>query len=154
LAEDLHFPTDRPLAEALRYPADLLALLPAEAVNSFAGLGYHLGLARLLKGERALDLGTGSGMDVFAAATQVGPTGSVTGVDMTPEQLAKSERLRRVLETRISAARGSRSCRSTTTRSTPSSQTASPISWPTSRACSPKRRGYFAPADGSRWPTS
>lgn len=69
LAEDLHFPTGRPLAEALRYPADLLALLPAEAVNSFAGLGYHLGLARLLPGERVLDLGSGSGMDVFAAAT-------------------------------------------------------------------------------------
>ena len=92
---DLHFPTGRPLAETLGYPADLLGLLPAHAVNSFAGVGYHLGLARLLTGERVLDLGSGSGMDVFAAATQVGPGGSVTGVDITPEQLAKSERLRR-----------------------------------------------------------
>jgi arsenite methyltransferase len=57
-------------------------------------VGYHLGLARLLPGERVLDLGSGSGMDVFAAAAQVGPAGSVTGVDITPEQLAKSERLR------------------------------------------------------------
>ena len=94
-ARDLHFPTGRPLAEALGYPADLLTRLPAQAVNSFAGVGYHLGLARLLQGERVLDLGSGSGMDVFAAATQVGPAGSVTGVDTTPEQLAKSERLRR-----------------------------------------------------------
>ena len=92
---DLHFPTGRPLAEALGYPADLLGRLPAEAVNSFAGVGYHLGLARLLPGERVLDLGSGSGMDVFAAAAQVGPAGSVTGVDITPEQLAKAERLRR-----------------------------------------------------------
>ena len=92
---DLHFPTGRPLAETLGYPADLLGRLPAHAVNSFAGVGYHLGLARLLPGERVLDLGSGSGMDVFAAATQVGPGGSVTGVDITPEQLAKSERLRR-----------------------------------------------------------
>ena len=105
LAEDLHFPTGRPLAEALGYPADLLALLPAEAVNSFAGVGYHLGLARLLPGERVLDLGSGSGMDVFAAATQVGPTGSVTGVDITPEQLAKSERLRRAENTQFRRAR-------------------------------------------------
>ena len=37
LAENLHLPTGRPLAEAIRYPADLLALLPADAVNSFAG---------------------------------------------------------------------------------------------------------------------
>jgi hypothetical protein len=35
------------------------------------------------------------GMDVFAAATQVGPGGSVVGVEITPEQLAKSERRRR-----------------------------------------------------------
>ena len=94
-ARDLHFPTGRPLAEALGYPAELLDRLPAEAVNSFAGVGYHLGLARLLPGERVLDLGSGSGMDVFAAAVQVGPGGSVIGVDITPEQLAKSERLRR-----------------------------------------------------------
>ena len=105
LAEDLHFPTGRPLAEALGYPTDLLALLAAEAVNSFAGVGYHLGLARLLPGERVLDLGSGSGMDVFAAATQVGPTGSVTGVDITPEQLAKSERLCRAENTHFRRAR-------------------------------------------------
>ena len=92
---DLHFPTGRPLAEAVGYPAELLGRLPAQAVNSFAGVGYHLGLARLLAGERVLDLGSGSGMDVFAAASLVGPVGSVTGVDITPEQLAKSERLRR-----------------------------------------------------------
>jgi len=92
---DLHFPTGRRLAEELGYPAGLLDRLPTEAVNSFAGVGYHLGLARLLPGERVLDLGSGSGMDVFAAAVQVGPGGSVTGVDITPEQLAKAERLRR-----------------------------------------------------------
>jgi SAM-dependent methyltransferase len=93
-ARDLHFPTGRPLAEALGYPAELLDRLPVEAVNSFAGVGYHLALARLLPGERVLDLGSGSGMDVFAAAAQVGPAGYVIGVDITPEQLAKSERLR------------------------------------------------------------
>ena len=92
---DLHFPTGRSLAEALGYPADLLDRLPAQAVRSFAGVGYHLGLAQLLPGEHVLDLGSGSGMDVFAAAAQVGPEGSVSGVDITPEQLAKSERLRR-----------------------------------------------------------
>ncbi len=90
---DLHFPTGRPLAEALGYPAELLDRLPAGAVSSFAGVGYHLGLARLLPGERVLDLGSGSGMDVFAAAAQVGPQGSVVGVDITPEQLLKADRL-------------------------------------------------------------
>jgi arsenite methyltransferase len=89
---DLHFPTGRPLADTLGYPTELLDRLPAEAVNSFAGVGYHFGLARLLPGEHVLDLGSGSGMDVFAAAAQVRPHGSVTGVDITPEQLAKAER--------------------------------------------------------------
>ena len=41
-ADDLHFPTGRPLAETLGYPADLLDRVPAEAVSSFAGVGYHL----------------------------------------------------------------------------------------------------------------
>src|SRR3954470_10287093 len=72
---DLHFHTGRALAEALGYPADLLDRLPAQAVRSFAGVGYHLDLARLRADERVLDLGSGSGMDVFAAATQVGPSG-------------------------------------------------------------------------------
>src|SRR4051812_2616946 len=92
---DLHFPTGRGLAEALGYPAGLLDRLPPGAVSSFAGVGHHLGLAELVTGERVLDLGSGSGMDVFAAALAVGPQGSVTGVDITPEQLAKAERLRR-----------------------------------------------------------
>src|SRR3954463_8043500 len=91
---DLHFHTGRPLAEALGYPIDLLDRLPARAVGSFAGVGHHLGLAKLVAGERVLDLGSGSGMDVFAAALQVGPAGSAVGVDITPEQLAKAERLR------------------------------------------------------------
>ena len=91
---DLHFHTGRGLAEALGYPAELLDRLPARAVSSFAGVGYHLGLANLAAGERVLDLGSGSGMDVFAAAVAIGPQGSVTGVDITPEQLAKAERLR------------------------------------------------------------
>jgi SAM-dependent methyltransferase len=94
-AGELHFPTGRSLAEGLGYPAALLDQLPEEAANSFAGVGYHLGLARLLPGERVLDLGSGSGMDVFAAALEVGPRGSVLGVDITPEQLAEAERLRR-----------------------------------------------------------
>jgi len=92
---DLHFHTGRGLAEALGYSADLLDRLPAGAVSSFAGVGYHLGLAHLVAGERVLDLGSGSGMDVFAAAVTVGPQGSVAGVDITPEQLTKAERLRR-----------------------------------------------------------
>jgi ubiquinone/menaquinone biosynthesis C-methylase UbiE len=41
-----------------------------------------------------LDLGSGSGTDVFVAALHVGETGSVTGLDMTDEQLGKARQLR------------------------------------------------------------
>ena len=41
-----------------------------------------------------LDLGSGSGTDSFAAAHLVGPTGQVTGVDMTDAQRAKADQLR------------------------------------------------------------
>jgi ubiquinone/menaquinone biosynthesis C-methylase UbiE len=91
---ELHFETGRGLAESLGYPEELLDGVPAEALDSFAGVGYHLDLASLATGERVLDLGSGSGTDVFCAAQQVGPDGSVIGVDFTPEQVQKATRLR------------------------------------------------------------
>jgi ubiquinone/menaquinone biosynthesis C-methylase UbiE len=41
-------------------------------------------------GETVLDLGSGAGVDVLLAANVVGPSGSVIGVDMTPEMIAKA----------------------------------------------------------------
>jgi ubiquinone/menaquinone biosynthesis C-methylase UbiE len=91
---EFHFEMGRALAERLGYaPADL-DRIPAEAIESFAGVGYYFHLADLKQGETALDLGSGSGMDTFIAALKVGPRGKVIGVDMTDEQRAKAERLR------------------------------------------------------------
>jgi ubiquinone/menaquinone biosynthesis C-methylase UbiE len=92
-AGDYHFEMGRALARRLGYPAELLASVPAGAVDSFAGVGYVFDLAALAAGERVLDLGSGSGMDAFAAAHLVGPSGRVVGVDFTQEQLAKARRL-------------------------------------------------------------
>ena len=64
------------------------------AVASFAGVGYHLDLAKLTPGDRVLDLGSGSGTDAFCAALQVGETGRVIGVDFTDEQMGKAIRVR------------------------------------------------------------
>ncbi len=91
---ELHFEVGRHVAERLGYPAGLLDSIPAEALASFAGVGHHLDLADLKPGEAVLDLGSGSGTDVFCAATLVGDSGRVVGVDMTDEQLAKAARLR------------------------------------------------------------
>ena len=90
----LHFAVGRELALRLGYPGDLLDAIPAEALASFAGVGYHLDLAALAPGDRVLDLGSGSGTDAFCAALQVGETGHVIGVDFTDEQIGKATRLR------------------------------------------------------------
>jgi len=90
----LHFEVGRDLAERLGYARELLEATPAEALASFAGVGHHLDLAGLQPGEHVLDLGCGSGTDVFCAAALVGDSGRVVGVDITDEQLAKATRLR------------------------------------------------------------
>jgi len=92
-AGEYHFELGRPLADRLGYPADVLDQIPEGAVESFAGVGYFFDLAELKDGEAVADLGSGSGMDVFFAATQVGPRGSVIGVDFTAEQLEKARGL-------------------------------------------------------------
>jgi arsenite methyltransferase len=91
---DFHFEMGRALAERLGYlPADL-DRIPAEAVDSFAGVGYYFHLVDLKEGETVVDLGSGSGMDSFIATLKVGTRGKVFGIDMTDEQRAKAERLR------------------------------------------------------------
>lgn len=91
---DFHFEMGRIMAERLGYAPEDLDRVPAEAIESFAGVGYYFHLADLKPGEVVVDLGSGSGMDSFIAALKVGPRGKVTGVDMTDEQRAKAEKLR------------------------------------------------------------
>ncbi len=88
-----HFDLGRNLATHLGYPIEILDQVPEGAIESFAGVGYFFDLAELVEGESVVDLGSGSGMDVFFAAQLVGPQGKVVGVDFTVEQLDKARRL-------------------------------------------------------------
>lgn len=63
----------------------LLARIHPEVSSRYYGCG--LVCPPLLEGCRVLDLGSGSGRDVYALAQLVGATGEVIGVDMTDEQL-------------------------------------------------------------------
>jgi hypothetical protein len=56
---EFHFEMGRAMAERLGYaPADL-DRVPAEAIESFAGVGYYFHLANLKEGETVVDLGSG-----------------------------------------------------------------------------------------------
>ncbi len=72
------------------YPAELLTTLPEDVTNFSLGCGDPISLAGLKPGETVLDLGSGGGLDCFLADRQVGEAGSVIGVDMTPEMLARA----------------------------------------------------------------
>jgi arsenite methyltransferase len=61
--------------------------LPAQAALASLGCGNPTAVAELHKGETALDLGSGGGLDVLLSARRVGPTGRAYGLDMTDEML-------------------------------------------------------------------
>jgi SAM-dependent methyltransferase len=95
LDDGLHFELGRAVAEHLGYPRTLIDAIPREGLATFAGVGYHLDMAGIQPGETVLDLGSGSGTDVFCAAELVGHKGRALGVDMTREQLYKARLLGR-----------------------------------------------------------
>jgi arsenite methyltransferase len=84
------FPTGRAWALDLGYPPDLLARVPDGSAESFAGVANPFSLGSRAPGDDVLDLGYGAGPDSLVAAQMVGQEGSVTGLDMTPEMVAKA----------------------------------------------------------------
>ncbi len=79
------------VAQAFGYSAEELASIPAEA-NMGLSCGNPTAYARLRPGETVVDLGCGGGLDVFLAASKVGPTGRAIGIDMTPEMIERARR--------------------------------------------------------------
>jgi ubiquinone/menaquinone biosynthesis C-methylase UbiE len=73
------------------YTAKELGDLP-QGANMSLGCGNPAAIAALKPGEVVLDLGSGGGIDCFLAARQVGETGHVIGVDMTPEMVSKARK--------------------------------------------------------------
>lgn len=77
------------VSEALGYSAQEVAAVP-EGANLGLGSGNPVATAKLKSGETVLDLGSGAGFDCFLAAKQVGESGHVIGVDMTPEMVNRA----------------------------------------------------------------
>ncbi len=72
------------------YIRDVLPLIDAEITEKFYGCGSPI--PPDLAGRTVLDLGCGTGRDVYIVSKLVGPEGRVIGVDMTQEQLAIARR--------------------------------------------------------------
>ena len=68
-----------------RYVAEVMPLIADEIVTRFYGCGSPIPPA--LEGMTVLDLGCGTGRDVYVLSKLVGESGRVIGVDMTPAQL-------------------------------------------------------------------
>ena len=82
-------PTQLVAVDAL-YETPDVADLPDEVTDLSLGCGDPVTLAGLSPGETVVDLGSGGGIDCFLAAKQVGETGRVIGVDMTPSMIEKA----------------------------------------------------------------
>lgn len=99
-AEEKTFPVGPESAKTLGYDAQEIDAFPSSVTESFCGVGKPLGLGEPHVGETVVDLGSGSGLDSFLAARQVGPTGNVIGVDMTEAMIEKARSNAETLELR------------------------------------------------------
>ncbi len=77
------------ISTRLGYSEDDLKAVP-QGADMGLGCGNPRAIASLQEGEVVVDLGSGGGFDCFLAAPEVGATGSVIGIDMTPEMISKA----------------------------------------------------------------
>ncbi|MFC1895073.1 arsenite methyltransferase [Thermodesulfobacteriota bacterium] len=86
------------MSAIMGYSKEDLESVP-EGANMALGCGNPVALASLKGGETVVDLGCGGGFDCFLAAKNVGETGRVIGVDMTPDMISKARKNAEKMET-------------------------------------------------------
>ena len=90
-AGDYHFHRGAEYAaKHLGYDLAALKALPLAATEVFCGMGNPFRMGALEDGATVIDIGSGGGMDCLLAAKQVGPNGTVIGIDMTDAMLERS----------------------------------------------------------------
>lgn len=88
----------RPSDAKTLYTSEEIHSVPGAVVAASSGCGNPTAIAQLNPGETVLDLGSGGGMDCFLAAREVGLTGTVIGVDMTPAMINLAQKNAAILE--------------------------------------------------------
>ena len=86
--------TSEDVSRGIGYSEEEMNSVP-QGANLGLGCGNPVALASLKQGETVLDLGSGAGFDCFLAASKVGKSGKVIGVDMTPEMIDKAKENKR-----------------------------------------------------------
>jgi SAM-dependent methyltransferase len=84
------YPTGLAGLRVLNYDVKITQALPEAIGVSYCGVGNPFVLGPIAEGESVLDIGCGAGVDSIVAAMMVGPTGTVTGIDLVPGMLEKA----------------------------------------------------------------
>jgi SAM-dependent methyltransferase len=79
------------ISTRLGYSEDDLNAVP-DGADMGLGCGNPRAIASLKEGEVVVDLGSGGGFDAFLSAREVGVSGHVIGVDMTPTMISKARK--------------------------------------------------------------
>ena len=87
-----NFPVGRKFAESVGYSAEMLDKIPAAMWKSFTGAGNPQPYIDIVPGETILDLGCGSGLDLYLYAQATGINGRVYGLDVSEQMIAKARR--------------------------------------------------------------
>ncbi len=82
--------TGKAALDFLEYDASVLESIPDSVSKSYCGVGNPFKLGRINEGAHVLDIGSGAGLDSVVASILVGPSGKVTGVDITPGMLERA----------------------------------------------------------------